>query len=126
VQPAAAAHAVRHSGTGHLMGTWHVEFDGGVFNPLSSTGEDLKLDVNVGKAFDPDDAALILKMGTTKPTYKTCAHAALSPNSLAVKSSSVGKWYCLKTNSNRFVRFRVDKVEPYPGGVDMTYTTWQL
>jgi len=122
-----AAHAVRHHGTGHIKGTFGVDFDSGLFNN-GFNGEDMYFHIAASneRYFEPDQPKLILKMGTTRPSYSTCATAALIATHYLVRTKNVGQWFCLKTGGGRFVRFRLDGFDPYPGGVDITYTTWEL
>jgi hypothetical protein len=128
-QTALAAHAVRHRGTGTIKGTWCNDFDGGVFNNTNDSTSDLCFDV-VGSAerylqtwHTPDR---MLKMGTTRPSYAACASAALLDVDYQVKPKLEGKWFCYKTGAGRYARFRLNDVHPYPGGIDITYTTWEL
>lgn len=123
---ALAAHAVRHHGTGHIKGTWSVNFDGGVFN--ASSGRDMYFDVvkDNQRYLDPVNGSSIKKIGATRPTYSQCRNAALVTTSYNVASVALGTWFCFKTPPGRFVRFRLDHVDPYPGGIDLTYTTWEF
>jgi len=128
-QGALAAHAVRHSGTGTIKGTWCMDFDGGVFNGGVDAADDMCFDVS-----SPSERYLqtwhasdrILKMGATRPTYSKCAAATLLNIDYRVRPKLEGKWFCYLTGQGRLARFRVDDVMPYPGGLKITYTTWEL
>jgi hypothetical protein len=128
-QSALAAHAVRHSGTGTIKGTWCADCDAGILNSTNDPASDLCFDVvNETERYletwhTPDR---ILKMGTTRPSYAKCASAALLNVDYRVKPKLEGKWFCYKMGTGRFARFRLDDVHPYPGGIDVTYTTWEL
>ena len=121
------AHAVRYSGTGHIKGTWSVDFDDNMFNDPGS-GEDLNFDVvtQSERYLDPLGTAGLLKMGTTRPGYAKCASTKLASSSYQVRKALLGVWFCLKTQNGRFVRFKVVDIDPYPGGIDLRYTTWEL
>jgi hypothetical protein len=51
--------------------------------------------------------AQIKKMNATKPSFTTCANAAVGWNDYARTSIPVGTWFCALTNGNRVARFKV-------------------
>ena len=124
-QLAAAAHAVKAHGSGHVKPTWGVDFDKGVFNGNSSAGEDLKFDINGGDRFlQPYWSDVNLKRMSSKPGYSKCASANLVHQDYNVAAVPNGTWFCIKTHQGRFARFRLDHVDPSPGNLYLTFTTW--
>jgi hypothetical protein len=68
----------------------------------------------------------MLKMGSTQPSYATCAGATLLARGFNLRNISNGTWFCVKTNQNRFARMQVVAKHPYPTGIDIAWTTWKL
>ena len=127
-QTAFGAHAVLHSGSGLLKGTWGVDFDTGTLNTTSSSTEDMWLDVegttNSKRFLQTSNGSTFAKMGYTKPSYSKCFSTLLHSGAYALSTIPRYTWFCLHTNGGHFVRFRLDRKHPYPGGVDLTFTTW--
>ncbi len=125
---AQAAHAVRNHGSGTIMGTYWADFDAGSLNPSGYLGLDLKFEVvSATKRFlNPGSPAQILKMGSSKPSHSKCSSATLLDKSYNIKGVSPGTWFCFRTGEGRFVRFRLDAKHKYPGGIDVTWATWEL
>ena len=127
-QTATASHGVLSAGSGTLKGTWHVDFDSGAFNTTVSSSEDLKFEVegsvNSKRFLQTDSGATFAKMGMTRPSYATCFGTLLHSGQYALSTVKVGSWFCMRTNAGHLARFRLDQKRPYPGGVDLTFTTW--
>jgi len=110
------------------MGNSWMDFDSGTLNSRINSTKDLQLEVQSPQLrfLHPDAAPVaILKIGSTKPSYTTCSHAAVVNRDYRL-SLAVGEWFCFKTDAGRLVRFRVDSKQAYPGGIHLTWTTWEL
>ena len=125
--PVAASHAVRNAGDGTLMGTFWIDFDNGVLNTSVTSQKDMQFHVvsAQNRYLMPNTGELILKVGSSEPSYSTCASAALVNKDYNVKHA-VGNWFCFKTAPGRYARFHIDSKDPFPGGVQITWTTWEL
>jgi len=127
-QTVSAAHAVLHHGSGLLKGTWDVDFDSPEFNTTNYAIADLAFNVvgttNSMRYLQADTGAVMAKMGATRPSYSKCTGTTLTNTYFALSNVPAGTWFCMHTNGGHYVRFRLDKKHPYPGGVDLTYTTW--
>jgi hypothetical protein len=126
--PVSAAHAVRNHGSGTLNGTWDADFDAGMLNSTVIVEADMAFNVydETHRWLGTYTGNLILKMGSSRPSYATCAAAPLVSREYNVKRISPGTWFCFKTGEGHFVRFRVDAKHPYPGGIELTWTTWEF
>ena len=128
VQTAVGAHAVLHSGSGLLMGTWHMDFDSGTFNTTVDSAADMKFEIagstNSKRLLQTDAGSAFAKMGLTRPSYATCFSTVLHGGSYKLSQIPLGTWFCLRANGGHLVRFRLDAKHPYPGGVNLTFRTW--
>ena len=126
---ASASHAVLVQGSGTLKGTWHMDFDSGTFHATHANAQDMKLSVqgttDNRRFLAPDPGSIIAKYGSTKPSYSQCQASDLEPAPIALSNLPNGTWLCLRTAEYHLVRFQLTQKHPYPGGVDLTFTTWK-
>ena len=128
-QSALAAHAIYRSGSGSIDPTYGADLDNGVFNagiPTGPANDDVYFDsVSATKGYlmyNESAGNKIVRMAS-KPTYATCASAALGKNRYNL-AKNVGRWFCVKTTEGRFARVQLVSA-PTNSPIQINYTTWK-
>ena len=123
-QVAWASHAVRVSGSITIPGTWGMDLDRGQLGGGPSR-EDIQFNVVIPtKRYVSNEGTAGIKLMAAKPTYAQCSTSNPAGHAYDINHSAVGEWFCVRTQQGRYSRFRVDHVAAYPGGMDITFTTW--
>jgi len=109
------------AGTGSINQDSGVNLDVGVFNGPGP--DDLHLDAvtNSKRFIQTEGPVLILRM-PSKPLFSDCKHAALVDRGYRT-SRNVGRWFCVRTDHNRFASFKI--LSDTPGQpLPIRYVTW--
>jgi hypothetical protein len=116
-----AAHPAWRTGQGGIQPTWAMDLDNGTFNTLS--GGDIYLDVydETMRWLSNTSDGQILRM-SSRPTYSQCAHATLGSHEYKT-SRNVGRWFCVRTDQDRFARVEILK-NHIGGNLDIKFLTW--
>ena len=116
---------VYKSGALKIRQTFSADLDKGV---ESSTGADFWFEAKTATAryLVPRNGAVMVRVGTSVPSYDRCSKATMSTASIPVTLLPAGNYVCVKTNEGRYGYFRVlSTVGPSPGVLSISYLVWQ-
>ena len=123
-QVAWAVHAVKVHGSITIPGTRGMDLDRGQLGGGSSRA-DIKFNIVIpAKRYVSNVGTAGIKLMAGQPTYAQCSTANPAGHAYDVNHAAVGSWFCVRTQQGRYARFRIDHVAAYPGGMDITFTTW--
>src|SRR3954451_25065499 len=112
-----ASHPGYISGTGVIQQTCGGDLDDGTFNCLGGTTDSTK-DVyfiahsSTNRVIQYNNyqfVSKIVKIGSTQPSYATCAASNVGFNEYGAKKN-VGQWFCVLTSEGRYARLSITKV----------------